>query len=137
MTAQMKTEASQIFYALSDDIRLKIVRLLSEGELCVCDLMAALQMGQSRISFHMGVLKTAGLITSRRFGRWNSYKIVARKKAQAAVVELVRNDREISVTEEKKRLRAYLKRKNQLGPDGSKCCPDMIVMEKSKAAVNP
>jgi len=137
MTAQMKTEASHIFYALSDDIRLKIVRLLTDGELCVCDLMAALQMGQSRISFHMGVLKSAGLVTSRRFGRWNSYKIIARKKAQNTVVDLIRNDREISVTEEKKRLRAYLKRKNQLGPDGSKCCPDMILMEKNKAAPSP
>jgi len=53
---------ANIFKALSDDTRLRVVKLLQERELCVCELMQVLDMSQPRISRHMSVLKNAGLL---------------------------------------------------------------------------
>ncbi|HEY3348129.1 MAG TPA: metalloregulator ArsR/SmtB family transcription factor [Nitrospirota bacterium] len=63
------------FKALADETRLRILKLLEDGELCVCDITAALDMTQPNISFHLGILKEAGLITDRRQGRWNHYNL--------------------------------------------------------------
>jgi ArsR family transcriptional regulator len=63
------------FKALSDETRLRILKLLEEGELCVCDLTAALEMTQPNISFHLGILKEAGLIKDRKEGRWSYYDL--------------------------------------------------------------
>ncbi len=64
------------FYALGDEIRLAVVELLwSGGERCVCELTACLRMAQSRLSFHLKVLKDSGLITHRRQGRWSYYAL--------------------------------------------------------------
>lgn len=64
-----------IFKALSDETRLRIIKLLEHGELCVCDIVAALDMIQPKVSFHLGVLKEAGLIRDRKQGRWIHYCI--------------------------------------------------------------
>lgn len=64
-----------LFKALSDEIRLRILKLLAEGELCVCDIVAALEMAQPKVSFHLGVLREAGLIRDRRQGRWACYRL--------------------------------------------------------------
>src|SRR3989442_11380416 len=63
------------FHALSDRTRLEIVRLLSHGERCVCELQDVLDAAQSRLSFHLRVLKDAGLVTDRRDGRWVYYAL--------------------------------------------------------------
>lgn len=63
------------FRALSDETRLEIVRLLSHGERCVCELQDALHAAQSRLSFHLKTLKDAGLVTDRRAGRWVYYAL--------------------------------------------------------------
>lgn len=68
-------QAARWFHALSDATRLEIVRLLSHGERCVCELQAALAAAQSRLSFHLRVLKEAGLVTDRREGRWVHYSL--------------------------------------------------------------
>ena len=68
-------EAIKIFKALSDPTRLRIVKLLENGELCVCQLTAALGMGQSRISRHLSILKECGLIEDRRAGKWVHYRL--------------------------------------------------------------
>ena len=67
--------AAQLFHALSDPTRLTILDLLGDGERCVCELQAALDASQSRLSFHLGVLKGAGLVRDRRDGRWAYYRI--------------------------------------------------------------
>ena len=67
--------ASQLFHALSDETRLEIVNMLRDGERCVCDLMAALEAAQSRLSFHLKVLKDAGIVSDRRDGRWVHYSL--------------------------------------------------------------
>jgi len=67
--------ASQVFHALSDETRLEIVAMLAGGERCVCDLMGALDAAQSRLSFHLKVLKDAGIVLDRRDGRWVYYSL--------------------------------------------------------------
>jgi ArsR family transcriptional regulator len=74
-TAVSPTRAAELFHALSDPTRLAILDLLGDGEHCVCELQAALDAGQSRLSFHLRVLKDAGLLKDRREGRWAYYRI--------------------------------------------------------------
>lgn len=66
---------AQLFKALSDDTRLRILGLLLEGELCVCDLMAILNMPQSTVSRHLAYLKNSGLVEDRRQGVWMHYRL--------------------------------------------------------------
>ncbi|HEY9811392.1 MAG TPA: metalloregulator ArsR/SmtB family transcription factor [Halomicronema sp.] len=61
------------FHALSDPLRLQVLDLLRERELCVCELIESLQVGQSKLSFHLKTLKEAGLVRSRQEGRWIYY----------------------------------------------------------------
>src|SRR5829696_3283623 len=68
--------AAELFHALSDETRLGILEMLREGERCVCDLQEALDAAQSRLSFHLKVLKEAGLVTDRKEGRWSYYTLV-------------------------------------------------------------
>src|SRR5689334_24180616 len=65
----------RLFHALSDATRLSILQRLRFGERCVCDLTDALDAAQSRLSFHLKVLKEAGLVTDRREGRWMYYTL--------------------------------------------------------------
>src|SRR5215210_1869534 len=65
--------AIRLFHALSDGTRLSILERLRLGERCVCDLTGALEAAQSRLSFHLKVLKDVGLVTDRREGRWMYY----------------------------------------------------------------
>src|SRR6056297_1413811 len=68
-------EYIKIFSALSDQTRLRLYMIIAEGELCVCELTCALDMEQSRISHSLKVLKEAGLISSRRIGKWMFYSL--------------------------------------------------------------
>jgi len=68
-------ELLNIFKALSDETRLRIMKLLEHGELCVCDIVAAFDMIQPKVSFHLGVLKKAGLVKDRKQGKWMHYRI--------------------------------------------------------------
>lgn len=67
--------AAELFHALSDETRLAILEMLRDGERCVCDLQADLDAAQSRLSFHLKVLRDAGLVTDRKDGRWSYYSI--------------------------------------------------------------
>lgn len=64
-----------VFKALSDETRLRIVKLLENGELCVCHIVAAIDMSQPKISFHLKILKEAGLVKDRREGKWMHYRL--------------------------------------------------------------
>lgn len=68
--------AQELFHALSDETRLAIIEMLRDGEHCVCDLQEGLDAAQSRLSFHLKVLKDAGLVLDRREGRWSHYRLV-------------------------------------------------------------
>lgn len=63
------------FHALSDPIRLKILDLLQQQEMCVCDLCDRLEVPQSKLSFHLKTLKEAGLVHSHQDGRWMYYRL--------------------------------------------------------------
>lgn len=73
-TQSLKT-AVTLFHALSDETRLDLLERLTVGEHCVCELTDVMRAAQSRLSFHLKVLKEAGLIHDRREGRWMYYSI--------------------------------------------------------------
>jgi ArsR family transcriptional regulator len=75
-TATLDVErAATLFHALSDPTRLALLDMLRGGERCVCELQDALDAAQSRLSFHLKVLKDAGLVSDRKEGRWSYYRI--------------------------------------------------------------
>lgn len=117
-----------VFKALSDETRLKVIKLLEHGELCVCDITAALDKSQSKISFHLGVLKNAGLLKSRKEGKWMHYTLddsdyLKRLLTLSVIQELpedtLKNDRE--------RLETFLKNKNNDKPAAKSCCAQKTV----------
>jgi ArsR family transcriptional regulator len=65
----------ELFHALSDETRLEIIELLRKGERCVCELTDTLDAAQSRLSFHLRVLKDAGIVRDRKDGRWVHYEL--------------------------------------------------------------
>jgi ArsR family transcriptional regulator len=64
-----------MFRALGDDVRLRIVALLSHGELCVCHIEEALELMQSNASRHLGILRRAGIVRSVRRDKWVYYHL--------------------------------------------------------------
>lgn len=70
-----RAKAAAFFHALADETRLHVLELLRSGERCVCELTESLETSQSRLSFHLKVLKEAGVITDRPEGRWVYYAL--------------------------------------------------------------
>jgi ArsR family transcriptional regulator len=84
-------EAVAVFSALSDETRLRILALLTHGELCVCHIEDILQMSQSRVSRHLTVLRHSGLVSWWREGTWIHYSLAEPKDAlQARVMECLK-----------------------------------------------
>ena len=75
LSVKKRAKTAELCHAFADETRLDILGRLKEGERCVCELTDALQTGQSRLSFHLKVLKDAGLIHDRPEGRWIYYSI--------------------------------------------------------------
>jgi ArsR family transcriptional regulator len=67
--------SAELFKALADETRLRILNLLVRGELCVCDIMAVLDIGQSKASRHLAYLRNVGLVDDRRSGVWMHYSL--------------------------------------------------------------
>ena len=63
------------FKALADDTRVRVLKLLGNGEFCVCEIAYALNLEQPRLSFHLRILKEAGIILDRRQERWILYRL--------------------------------------------------------------
>jgi ArsR family transcriptional regulator len=74
-TAPGPTAVLGVFQALADENRLRIIEVLQGGERCVCDLQSSLDLGQSLLSHHLRVLREAGLVRSRKEGRWVHYAL--------------------------------------------------------------
>ncbi|HWP96255.1 MAG TPA: metalloregulator ArsR/SmtB family transcription factor [Syntrophomonadaceae bacterium] len=68
-------EMAELFKALGDEKRLQMIKLLSEGETCVCEFIEVLGISQPAVSHHMKILKQAGLVHDRREGRWIYYRL--------------------------------------------------------------
>src|ERR1700682_4626404 len=74
--AEIQVEpASRMFKALGDPNRLRIVAVLSHGELCVCHIETALGLSQPAASRHLAVLRNAGVVEPRREGTWIYYRL--------------------------------------------------------------
>ena len=71
----MLEKYTKFFKALGEPTRLKILRLIAEKEMCVCDLMEVLEMNQPRISQHLKVLKEAGVVKERKHAQWSYYSV--------------------------------------------------------------
>ncbi|MDM7937407.1 MAG: metalloregulator ArsR/SmtB family transcription factor [Cyanobium sp. CZS 48M] len=69
-------QARALLKALADPLRLQVIEALGGGERCVCDLTADLGLAQSKLSFHLKVLKEAGLLADRQEGRWIYYRLI-------------------------------------------------------------
>lgn len=121
-------EMQKIFKALSDETRLKILKLLESGELCVCDIFNALDMSQPKISFHLGVLKNAGLIKDRKHGKWIHYRIDESDMFKRfLILSVIENISHNEVKKDRKRLNAFLKNKelksgSTFFKDRADCC---------------
>ncbi len=71
----MDDKYALLFKALSDENRLKILRLLIEGETCGCRLIDQLPISQPTLSYHLNLLKTSGLTTSHKEGIWHKHHV--------------------------------------------------------------
>lgn len=121
-------ELTIIFKALSDETRLRIIKLLEQGELCVCDITAALDMVQPKVSFHLSTLKEAGLIKDRKQGKWIHYSLnekdLFRRMLILSACERMQDN---TIAGDRKRLDSFLGNKEQTGKvvalkPKSRCC---------------
>ncbi len=80
-TAEVE-ELASLLRTIADEKRLKMLYLLTGGELCVCDIMDALGISQSLASHHLGVLRQAGLVRDRRDAQWVYYSINVERLAE-------------------------------------------------------
>ena len=69
------TKARALLKAMADPLRLQVLEALGGGERCVCELTSELGLAQSKLSFHLKVLREAGLIEARDEGRWVYYSL--------------------------------------------------------------
>src|SRR5260221_7410589 len=77
-----------MFRAFSDRTRLRILHMLRGGELCVCDIVAVLDVPQPKASRHLAYLRKAGLVEARKEGLWSYYKLTpSRNKFHAKLME--------------------------------------------------
>lgn len=93
-------DLEKLFAALGDRTRLRLVNLMTEGEICVCFFVDALDQPQPTISRHLAYLRRAGLVAARRDGKWMSYRLTpptnaAERKVFDAVLESLAGDREL------------------------------------------
>jgi ArsR family transcriptional regulator len=71
----MKADASKLFKALGDQNRLRIMKMLEQRELCVCEIRTILKLSNSTVSEHLAVLRDAGLIRDAKSGKWVNYRL--------------------------------------------------------------
>jgi DNA-binding transcriptional ArsR family regulator len=75
ISSENRKAKSKVFKALADSIRLRILGLLSSREMCVCEVMVALDLTQPTASHHLRILENVGLVKDRKEGKWVFYSI--------------------------------------------------------------
>jgi len=97
-----------VFKSLTDETRLRILKLLENGELCVCEIVAAVNIVQPKISFHLRTLKRAGLVKHRKSGKWTHYRLddsdIFKRFLLVSVLERIDGDK---VSKDKSRLEKF------------------------------
>jgi len=71
----MSRENTKLFKALSDDSRLRILKMLQSKSLCVCEIQDILGLATSTVSKHLSILRDAGFLTEQKDGKWVNYMI--------------------------------------------------------------
>ncbi len=84
--AEKKFDMEMLFRALADRTRLRLINLMSGGEICVCFFVEVLGNNQPKISRHLAYLKRAGIVEARREGKWMHYRISTPTDSHAAGV---------------------------------------------------
>ncbi len=110
-------DVAQFFKVLADEARLQLLwLLLNHSELCVCDLMEALGITQSKASRHLATLRHAGLVSDRKDGTWSYYSMrMTESDLERAQLELLRNQlaKHAGATRSLQALHQWLERKNR------------------------
>lgn len=75
-----------IFKALSDENRIRILKLLHNGEMCACKLLDTLNISQPTLSHHMKILCDAGIVNGRKEGKWMHYSICSESSAELSAM---------------------------------------------------
>src|SRR5579864_2376541 len=73
------SRVDKLFRAFSDRTRLRILHMLTDGELCVCDLVSVLNVPQPKVSRHLSYLRRSSLVQVRKDGLWCYYKLAPAK----------------------------------------------------------
>jgi ArsR family transcriptional regulator len=81
-----KVDKEILFRALADRTRLRLINLMSEGEVCVCFFVEILGTNQPKISRHLAYLRRAGIVAARREGKWMHYRLIQPGDVYAAAV---------------------------------------------------
>ena len=111
----MKLKDTQIIFgALADPTRFRILSLLSEGELCVCDVMRVLREPQSKVSRHLSYLRRAKLVEARKEGLWMYYRLAKPQLKIFKVIFETLNLGRSDFIELQKDLNEFHKNKNSL-----------------------
>lgn len=128
-------ETARLLKVLGDETRLRMVHLLREGELCVCDLMELLSLSQPNASRHLNRLREAGLVSCERRAQWMYYRLhletFARSPFLAALLEEVSQER--LFREDEERLRVFRRTKFCSGADGGAQSGERSEMEMERA----
>ncbi len=126
----MLEEWERTLKAAADPTRARIIRLLSDGELCVCQLRIIMDAPQSTISQHLGVLRRAGFIIAHRRGRWAFYGLTEGSRELVVLTHLLREiaDEDPRMVADRRRAEAVLQvhytelcgsKLDTNGPDGA------------------
>jgi ArsR family transcriptional regulator len=111
----------EVFKSLTDETRLRILKLLENGELCVCEIVAAVNIVQPKISFHLRTLKRAGLVKDTKHGKWTHYRLddsdIFKRFLLISVMERIDSE---TVLKDRSRLEKFRKGKD-VGASCGKC----------------
>jgi ArsR family transcriptional regulator, arsenate/arsenite/antimonite-responsive transcriptional repressor len=83
---QTSSSLDLLFRALADSTRLRLLNLIADREICVCYFVEILNISQPKVSRHLAYLRRAGIVASRREGKWMHYRLVAPKDGAAASI---------------------------------------------------
>lgn len=120
----------EFFRALADETRWRIVRLVMDRALCVCELADILEMPQSSVSSHVQIVRKAGLLESETCGKWTYFRICgAQLPLLRAVMKSFPEDEAFATIAQKAEAR--------LARRESSCCPGPVKLAKSRKSPKP
>lgn len=124
------TNPVAIFRAVADETRWRIVRLVADRALCVCELADILEMPQSSVSSHVQIIRKAGILEEETCGKWTYFRIArGHLPLLKAVMKHFPGDEGFGVVFE--RAEARLARRE------SSCCPGPVKLAKSRRTIQP